>query len=78
MKEGEIAALTVPDRPKPRTTLFWRYVPEGLVSGKIFDESGMKQLNPLSQWVKSDLEGRGDPPIVNGTLNECVPIQAPE
>lgn len=78
MKEGEIAALTVPDRPKPRTTLFWRYVPQGLVSGRIFDESGMKQLTPLTLWVKSDIDARSETPVANGTLNDCVPIQAPE
>ena len=58
MKEGEIAALTVPDHQKIRTTLFWRYVPEGLMGAKIYEESGMKQLGPLTQWVKSDIESR--------------------
>jgi hypothetical protein len=78
MKEGEIAALIVPDRQKTRTTLFWRYVPEGLMGAKIYDESGMKQLGPLAQWVKSDIESRSAVPVPNGTLNDCVPIQAPE
>jgi hypothetical protein len=78
MKEGEIAGLTVPDHPKMRTTFFWRYVPEGLMGAKIYDESGMKQLGPLSQWVKSDIESRREAPVPNGTLNDCVPIQAPE
>jgi len=78
MKEGEIAILTVPDHQKMRTTFFWRYVPEGLIGAKIYDESGMKQLAPLTRWVKSEIEARNEAPVPNGALNDCVPIQAPE
>jgi hypothetical protein len=78
MKDGEIAALTVPDHQKIRTTLFWRYVPEGLMGAKIYDESGMKELGPLTQWITTDIEARSQTPVANGTLNDCVPLQAPE
>jgi hypothetical protein len=78
MKEGEIATLTLPDHQKPKTRFFWRYVPEGLMGARIFDESGMKVLEPLAHWVKEDVEARSAEPVANGTLNDCAPIGPPE
>ena len=78
MKEGEIAALTVPEHQKAKTTFFWRYVPEGLMGARIFDENGMKALEPLAHWVKEDVDARSGEPIANGALNDCAPVGQPE
>jgi hypothetical protein len=77
MKEGAITSLTVPQGQKPRTDLFWRYVPEGLVGGRLFDESGMKALQPLNLWLTSHFEAEGGNRVVDGPLNDCVPVQLP-
>jgi len=77
MKEGEIASVTFPGETKPRTVLFWNYVPAGLVSGKIYDENGMKDVAPLTQWLKTTVESQKVPPTANGSLNDCVPMLRP-
>jgi len=75
MMEGEIVTLIIPENHKLTTILFWRYVPEGLMGAHRFDESGMKELDPLAQWVKAKIDTNGDPPVAHGTLNDCVPVR---
>ena len=74
MKEGELASVTFPGASKPRTVLFWNYVPAGLVSGKIYDENGMKDLAPLTQWLKTAVDSQKVAPTAHGPLNDCVPM----
>jgi hypothetical protein len=77
MKEGEIVSVTTPGEAKPRTVLFWNYVPAGLVSGKIYDENGMKDLAPLAQWLKTAVDSQKERPTPNGSLTDCVPMVQP-
>jgi hypothetical protein len=77
MSEGEITSLTVLDAGKPRSTLFWRYVPLGLMGGRQFDESGMKLLEPLAQWLQSNLESKNQVPLSNPSPNDCNPVKLP-
>jgi hypothetical protein len=74
MKEGEITSVTFPADRKIRTILFWNYVPAGLVGGKLYDESGMKALEPLTQWLKTAIEAQSAAPIAGESLNGCVPV----
>jgi hypothetical protein len=78
MMEGEIVTLILPENRKLRTILFWKYVPAGLMGARRFDESGMKELDPLAQWVKAKIDARSDAPVANGSLNDCVPVRPPE
>ena len=78
MMEGEIVTLILPENHKLRTILFWKYVPAGLMGTRRFDESGMKELNPLAEWVKAKIDAPGDAAVANGTLNDCVPVPPPE
>jgi hypothetical protein len=78
MTEGEIVTVILPENHKLRAILFWRYAPAGLMGAHHFDESGMKELDPLEQWVKAKIDARNDPPVANGTLNDCVPVRPPE
>lgn len=78
MMEGKIVTLILLESHKLKTILFWRYVPAGLMGVHRSDESGMKELDPLAQWVKAKIDARDDPPTPNGTLNDCVPLRPPE
>ena len=74
MTEGEITSVTFLSNDKPRTILFWNYVPAGLIGVKRFEESGMKELEPLNQWLKTAIESQNVAPIADGPVNDCVPV----
>ena len=78
MMEGEIVTLILPENHKLRTILFWKYVPAGSMGARRFDESGMKELDPLAQWARTKIDARGDAPVASRTLNDCVPLRSPE
>lgn len=74
MREGEITSVTFPSKEKPRTILFWNYVPAGLIGVRRFEESGMNELEPLTTWLKTAVESQNVAPIAGESLNDCVPV----
>ena len=76
--DGEITGLTLAQEGKARTIFFWKYAPiPGLVGAGRVDESGMKALEPLREWLKANVEDPSAAPLANMPLSDCVPPRLP-
>ena len=72
--DGEITSLTFAHQGTPHTTFFWKYAPvPGLGSTGHVDESGMKELQPLREWLKTNVEDASPAPLAGTPLTDCVP-----
>ena len=74
--DSEITGLTFAHDGKPRTAFFWRYAPVPGLTGRE-DESGMKALEPLREWLKNNVEDPSATPLPNAPLSDCVPPRLP-
>jgi hypothetical protein len=74
--DSEITGLTFAHEGKARTAFFWRYAPVPGLSGHE-DESGMKALEPLREWLKANAEAPNATPLPNAPLSDCVPPRLP-
>ena len=76
--DGEITTLTLPQEGKTRTILFWKYEPVFDLRGVWrVDESGMEALEPLRQWLTSNVDVPSTVPLAKAGLTDCVPPRQP-
>jgi hypothetical protein len=76
--DSEITALTLPQEGKARTMFFWEYGPSpGLKGAGDAQASGLKALEPLRQWLNSNVEDPDVAPLANKSLSDCVPPRLP-
>jgi hypothetical protein len=76
--ENEITTLIVPRHGKAQTTVFWQELSgTGGGSDGNADPGGTKALEPLRQWLKSNLEDAPGAPLPGAPLSSCIPPREP-